>query len=175
MPPDQELAAFLNDRHEHVANVVLPALAAGKVVLIDRYYLSTVAYQGARGMNPTHLLGLNAFAPPPDILIVLDVAPQVGLKRIRERGDTADLFEREEELARARAIFQDLDVQNLHLMDGNSNPVAIAEQIARLLFDALEMPVPDVRVDHVRPSNSKGHLGEVALDAASERDPRWTS
>jgi dTMP kinase len=105
MPIQEELAAFLADRREHIADLINPALEAGKVVIIDRYYPSTVAYQGARGLDPDELLRANAFAPKPDILLILDVAPQVGLARVRSRGDVADLFEKEDELARAREIF----------------------------------------------------------------------
>jgi dTMP kinase len=156
MAPAEELAAFLNDRHEHVEKVVHPALGANKVVLIDRYYLSTVAYQGARGMSPAHLLQLNAFAPRPDILIVLDVAPDVGLRRVRERGDAADLFEREDELARARAIFQSLDVENLRIIDGNRERKDIAKEIAGLLFGALGLATPVVGEEFFRSAGPNG-------------------
>lgn len=50
--PEEELALFLDDRREHVAQVIAPALASGKVVLTDRYYYSTAAYQGAAGHDP---------------------------------------------------------------------------------------------------------------------------
>ena len=46
-----ELAWFVEDRREHVAQVIGPALAGGRVVVTDRYFLSTVAYQGARGLD----------------------------------------------------------------------------------------------------------------------------
>ena len=52
----EELRWFVEDRREHVASLIRPALAAGRVVLTDRYYLSTVAYQGARGLDPQQLL-----------------------------------------------------------------------------------------------------------------------
>lgn len=138
LPPDVELDAFLRDRREHVEHVLKPALERGLVVLVDRYYLSTVAYQGARGLDPSDLLLKNAFAPSPDIIIVLDVAPQLGLKRIRERGDHADHFEKEEELAKARQIFQTLSVQNLTLIDGTLSISEIAMKIARSVLTALQ-------------------------------------
>ena len=51
VPPEQELEWFLEQRRAHVRDLVGPALAAGRVVLSDRYFLSTVAYQGARGLD----------------------------------------------------------------------------------------------------------------------------
>jgi dTMP kinase len=137
MPPEQELEAFLRDREEHVRDLLVPALKDGKVVIVDRYYFSTVAYQGARGLDPAELMKMNAFAPEPDLLIVLDVPPEVGLRRVRERGDVADHFEREDELRRVREIFRTLDLPCLHLMDGTLAPDLLTERIRTLLFQRL--------------------------------------
>jgi dTMP kinase len=137
MSREEELEAFLQDRREHVAGELLPALRAGQVVLVDRYYFSTVAYQGARGFDPQELLAKNAFAPEPDVLIVLDVPVEVGLARVRQRGDVADTFEQAEELARARAIFRGLDLPYLHQLDGTQPPAVLTSLIGELLFDAL--------------------------------------
>jgi dTMP kinase len=142
LPPAEELEAFLLDRREHVADVLQPALALGKVVLVDRYYFSTVAYQGARGLDPQELLAKNAFAPEPDILVVLDVPPEVGLRRVRERGDVADHFEREDELRKVREIFRGLELPYLHLVDGTQEAAAVTRQIGQRLFDALGVAMP---------------------------------
>lgn len=61
-----ELAWFLADRRDHVETIIRPALEQGKVVISDRYYYSSAAYQGARGLDPEAILRLNeAFAPGP--------------------------------------------------------------------------------------------------------------
>lgn len=146
MSTNDELDAFLRDRREHVQELIEPALATGKVVLVDRYYLSTVAYQGARGLDPLALLTLNAFAPMPDVLIVLDVDPQTGLQRIRKRGDHADLFEREDELARAREIFLGLNVPNLHILDGTRPSSDIAREVASLVVEAWARTHPTAKI-----------------------------
>lgn len=140
LPPEEELEAFLNDRREHVREEINPALNDGKIVLIDRYYLSTVAYQGARGLNPEKLLSLNSFAPAPDILIVLDIDPKIGLQRVKERGDTADLFELEEELERARSIFRGLSLPDLHFLDGTLPAQVLHERIFSILMEKLDSP-----------------------------------
>src|SRR5262245_31030289 len=73
LPPAEELALFVADRREHVAGELEPALTAGTCVVIDRYYLSTAAYQGARGLDPARILTDNeAFAPAPDVCFLLD-------------------------------------------------------------------------------------------------------
>ena len=103
---DEELALFLQDRAEHVQTVIEPALAEGKVVLLDRYYFSTAAYQGARGADPASILWRNEeFAPEPDLVLLLDLDPNVGRKRIRDRGGNPDTFEDAAYLTTVRDIF----------------------------------------------------------------------
>lgn len=86
--PRAELFLFLADRAQHVEEVIRPALAAGRWVLCDRYADSTVVYQGhARGFDLDQLRHLNGFATgglQPDLTLLLDLDPAVGLSR---RGD----------------------------------------------------------------------------------------
>jgi dTMP kinase len=130
LSPDEELHAFLEDRREHVAQLLRPGLAAGQVIIIDRYYFSTAAYQGARGRDPAELLRINeAFAPAPDLLVLLEVTPKLGIARIAQRGDTGNLFEREEDLAKSAAIFGGLSFPYLLRLDGGQDQGSIAAAI----------------------------------------------
>lgn len=105
----RELELFELDRGEHVDRSVQPALAESNVVILDRYYWSTAAYQGSRGADPADVIRRNeTFAPVPHLTILLDVDAQTGVDRIVRRGDTPNLFESAEPLSRARAIFLDL-------------------------------------------------------------------
>src|SRR3954447_9789468 len=91
---EEELDIFLKDRREHVEQVINPALAKEKIVILDRYYFSTAAYQGAHGADPELILAANEqFAPRPDLLVILDVPAEVGVERIRRRGDEPNKFE----------------------------------------------------------------------------------
>lgn len=106
---EEELECFLNDRREHVEMSIKPALAEGKVVILDRYYFSTMAYQGARGFDPAEIRRRNeAFAPQPDLLLVLDLSVESAHGRIGARGDTANEFEQRDTLSRCREIFLSL-------------------------------------------------------------------
>ncbi|PHR30554.1 MAG: dTMP kinase [Desulfotalea sp.] len=109
--PREELELFLADRKEHVDNMINPALASGKIVLCDRYFLSTVAYQGAIGFAIDELLSLNSFAPEPDIAILLQASLDTGRKRITEnRGEQLNDFEQIENLQKVAAIFDSLSL-----------------------------------------------------------------
>ena len=109
LAPEDELQYFLNDRRQHVEELIAPSLAAGKVVILDRYYFSTMAYQGARGFDPAEIRRKNEeFAPVPDLLLIMDLDVDSALERIGARGDTANEFEKRENLERCREIFLSL-------------------------------------------------------------------
>lgn len=106
---EDELQYFLNDRLQHVDELIKPSLAAGKVVILDRYYFSTMAYQGARGFDPQEIRRKNElFAPSPDLLLIMDLDVDTALTRIGARGDTANEFEQRDSLERCREIFLSL-------------------------------------------------------------------
>lgn len=107
--PEIELQYFINDRKQHVDELINPSLAAGKVVILDRYYFSNMAYQGALGLDPAEIREKNeAFAPVPDLLLIMDLDVDAALDRIGARGDTANEFEKRENLERCREIFLSL-------------------------------------------------------------------
>lgn len=109
MTPEDELDAFLQDRVEHVGKVIVPSLAAGKIVIVDRYYFSSVAYQGSRGMSPGYVLRCNeAIAPCPDLLVLLELDARDGVSRVSARG-SSNLFEREDDLRRVAAIYATIE------------------------------------------------------------------
>jgi len=120
LPPGEELALFLADRGRHVREEIAPQLAAGVVVVVDRYYFSTIAYQGARGLDVRDLQARNeAIAPRPDLLLLVDVPVEEGLRRITQgRGEVADAFETRESLAATQRIFRAMDFPYLVRLDG---------------------------------------------------------
>jgi dTMP kinase len=133
LSPQEELECFVNDRREHVETLINPALARGAVVIVDRYYYSTVAYQGARGLDAAAVLKLNrAFAPKPDVVFVVDLDPKIALERISAgRAGGRDLFENLEEQLRVRAAFAKLIESEAHLVhiDGTQTVEQMHAQI----------------------------------------------
>jgi dTMP kinase len=109
--PEQELEWFIEQRRVHVRDLVGPSLAAGRIVLSDRYFLSTVAYQGARGLDAERLLAESeAEFPIPDLVLLLELDADTGLRRVSERGGTREpVFEQQALLERVAAIFRGLD------------------------------------------------------------------
>jgi dTMP kinase len=131
---EEEFELFHRDREAHVREVVAPALEAGKVVVQDRSYFSTIVYQGDRGLDRQRLLGLSrAIAPAPHVLIVVDVPADVAAERIRmARPHVKDDFETLETLSRIRQVF--LDLPDATVIDGRrSPPVALAQAMETIL------------------------------------------
>jgi len=93
-----EVYLFAADRSEHVSKIILPALKEGKVVISDRYVDSTLAYQiNGRGLPEDLVRYLNMISSKglmPDLTILLDVSPKIGLERAKKVA-AADRFEQE--------------------------------------------------------------------------------
>ena len=131
--PEEELDLFQKDRKENVEKNLIPSLRAGKVVILDRYYFSTIAYQGAKGIDPEVLRKMNeAFAVKPDLVFILDVKPEQGLARIADRGTKDALFEREDYLVQVRRLFLSMKGKNIIHIDASQSQEAIAESIDRI-------------------------------------------
>ena len=120
LSPEEELALFVKDREENVARNLKPALAAGKIVVLDRYYFSTIAYQGAKGIDPVRIRRMNErIAVKPDLVFILDIGARPGLARIHSRKRKDLLFERERYLRKVRAIFRSLEGRRFIHLDAS--------------------------------------------------------
>lgn len=136
----EELDYFINDRKEDVKNNIEPCLKVKKIVIMDRYYISTMAYQGAIGGDPEEILRINeGFAPPPDIIFLLDIDPEIAISRIIQGRDTTNpRFEREDYLRGVREIFNSLTLPNLKRIDTRMNIKVISEEIISQVDDLLK-------------------------------------
>lgn len=148
LEPAEELALFMADRREHVQEVIEPALLSERIVLTDRYYLSTAAYQGANGQDPEAIMAANeAFAPVPDLVLLLTLSPAQGIHRIQAlRGESLNDFEQAETLARVAAIFAGLDRPYIARIDAAGSlaqvRAAIELRVRQLLVTRKFLPGP---------------------------------
>ncbi|MBF0480564.1 MAG: dTMP kinase [Desulfovibrionaceae bacterium] len=147
-----ELFLYLADRAQHVSEVIAPALRGGAVVLCDRFVDSTLAYQGyGRGLDLAMLRELNALAvagTAPDLTLVLDLAPQVGLARAKARNLGAGAQDSEgrfEALAldfhnRVRGGYLELakgEPERIRVVDAGRRPGEIFEDVRCLVDEKL--------------------------------------
>ncbi len=133
-----EFELFLKDRAEHVEALIAPALARGAVVLLDRYYFSTAAYQGSRGLDPQTIVAANEkFAPIPDLVILLDLDPATGSSRILRRGDVLDDFEARDYQREVRRLFLSLDRPFIHRIDAARDAGIVFQEAQKLVNASL--------------------------------------
>ncbi len=141
MLPLSELLLFMVSRAQHVHEVILPALRAGRTVLTSRYRLSSMAYQGyGRGIDLELIRQLNDAATEgrgPDLTFLIDVPVDVALAR---KGDRGDRIEREDRdfYERVRAGYLELtaDDPRAQVVDGTGSIERVAEVIENLLAEA---------------------------------------
>ena len=139
---EAELDLFLRDRAEHVEKLITPALARGAIVILDRYYFSTAAYQGARGADPVEIIARNeAFAPVPDLVLLLDLDPAAGTGRILRRDQELDNFEALEYQREVRRLFLSIDRPYIHRIDA-SRPTEAVFADARAALEEVVIPEP---------------------------------
>lgn len=132
LAPEAELELFHNDRRDHVETLIRPSLVAGKHVLLDRYYFSTIAYQGSRGFDPAELRRVNeTFAPRPDLLLIFDLPVDTALERIGVRDGAGNAFEKRESLEACDAIFRAIDDDFAVRIDASLAPNEVATQVMK--------------------------------------------
>ncbi len=130
---ESEALLFAAARADHVHATIAPALARGEWVVCDRFTDSTRAYQGAgRGLASEKLDALDAFiaAPVPDLTLILDLDPSIGLARSGGAGRGEDRYERMDSAfhARVRAAFLDIATrapQRCAVLDANQTKDAV--------------------------------------------------
>lgn len=139
LTPEEELGLFVKDRRENVARNIRPALQAGRIVVLDRYYFSTIAYQGAKGIDPERIRRMNErFAPRPDLVFILDVGAETGLARIAGRKIRDALFERASYLVRVRRLFRGFSGPGIVHLDARRAPGAITAEILSHTLERLK-------------------------------------
>ncbi len=130
------LDLFVKDRREHVDKTIHPFLDQSSegelnVVLCDRYYYSTVAFQAAQGLDIHDLIAKNAVFLKPDIAFFLDIDPKIALDRIADR--SKEKFEHLHIMEKIRANYQQLP----ELLDDNIVVIDAARQREAVLDDVI--------------------------------------
>ncbi|HQP48075.1 MAG TPA: dTMP kinase [Spirochaetota bacterium] len=117
----EQLRLFLLDREDDVRNNILPALRDNKMVIMDRYYHSNAAYQGALDQDPRVIIDINRGKgfPEPDRVYLMDIDTDTAVQRISARnpsGET-DFFEKKNLLEKIRANYLSFSGPNFLIID----------------------------------------------------------
>lgn len=136
VPRVVEALLFAVDRIEHFEKDVKPALEDGKVVVSDRCVYSSLAYQGAAGLNLKWIEEINKFALPPDLALYINVPPEVVVKRIRRK---KSVMERLETQRRVQKVYMKF-VENGKLipLNGDRKKSEVEQNILNVTLKFLE-------------------------------------
>jgi len=136
VPAVVEALLFAVDRVDHVESKIEPALESGKIVVSDRYVYSSLAYQGAAGLDINWIKQVNSMALPPDLAIYIDAPPEVVLKRMRRRKSIMETLENQR---RVREVYmQMVREERLVLVDGNRPASEVAQNILAMVLKRLK-------------------------------------
>lgn len=139
LSPEEELDLFIKDRRANVRKNLKPALNKKKFVILDRYYYSTIAYQGAKGIDKELIKRMNEeFVVQPDMVFVLDIDSEKGLARIEDRRKKYKLFEQEDYLMKVREIFRSFKGEKFIHLDGLKAKGEINEKIKKAVLNYLK-------------------------------------
>lgn len=165
LTPRAEALLFAADRAHHVDTVIRPALEAGEVVLSDRYVDSSLAYQGAgRALPVDEVRRLSRWATgglEPDLTVLLDVDPEIGLRRAQGRSATdrleAESVEFHERVRTAFRMLAEGSPDRYVVVDATGDPDQIAEEV-RGAVEVVMMahPFDRVRRPHLRSAPAGG-------------------
>ena len=134
--PQEELSWFVNDRKEDIELNIMPALQDNKVVLMDRYYFSTAAYQGALGLDPEQIrLENETFAPIPDRVLIFLTSPETCLERIESTRDQKSAFEKLDYLRNVQEIFKSFTGPNIRFIDSVGSVPEVHEKVLSSIED----------------------------------------
>jgi dTMP kinase len=139
LSPTEELALFQADRREHVANTIRPGLERGWVIVTDRYYYSSAAYQGALGLDPEVILAESeAFAPRPDLVVIFTLPLSLALaRRLEAQGGEAQVTEVPANLEKVAALYDKFQGPHLKRLDAAASTAEVLGRLLNLTLDTL--------------------------------------
>ena len=124
--PIVEALLFAADRFEHVEREVIPALNEGKIVVSDRYVYSSLAYQGATGLDLKWIEMINEHAIRPDLAIFVDVEPEAVIKRLKPKKSVMENLETQRKVREVYVKF--VEKGELVRIDGNKSTKEVADE-----------------------------------------------
>nr|5XBH_A Chain A, Thymidylate kinase [Aquifex aeolicus VF5]5XBH_B Chain B, Thymidylate kinase [Aquifex aeolicus VF5] len=136
-----ELLLFEASRSKLIEEKIIPDLKRDKVVILDRFVLSTIAYQGyGKGLDVEFIKNLNEFATrgvKPDITLLLDIPVDIALRRLKEKNE----FENKEFLEKVRKGFLELakEEENVVVIDASGEEEEVFKEILRALSGVLRV------------------------------------
>ncbi len=130
--PEFMVDLFIKDREFDIAENIQPAFDKGLNIVMDRYYHSNAAYQGAMGLDPGFILqeNLSKKFPVPDRVYFIDIPVKTAIARIKKRNsESEEIFEKEKFLLKVLDNYLDLIDETFTVINGNNDAGIISEEV----------------------------------------------
>ncbi len=136
VPIALEALLFAADRVDHVENGIRALLKQGKIVVCDRYVFSSLAYQGAGGLDLDWIDSVNRFALKPDLALLLDVPPEVVVNRLKSK---RSVMENMKNLKKVREVYLSLVKQHrMVLLDADKSVKEVSKSVLAIVLEKLK-------------------------------------
>ena len=135
LPSVVEALLFAADRFEHIERIVAPGLDKGCLVISDRYVYSSLAYQGAAGLNLSWIEKINEHVISPELAIFIDVEPETAVQRLKVDRSVMENLETQQKVREVYLKFVEKD--ELVKIDGNQTRQEVAEDILKVVLKFL--------------------------------------
>ena len=131
---EAELLLFVKDRKEHIEYMIKPALEEGYFIILDRYFYSSIAYQGAKGIDINRIINMHkGFIIKPDIVFIFHLPIDIALNRIISKRGIADRFENETYLKKVDKIFHSFNEPFIYHIDTDKDIKIINDELFNIL------------------------------------------
>lgn len=131
---EEELLLFVKDRKEHIEYMIKPALEEGYFIILDRYFYSSIAYQGAKGIDINRIINMHkGFIIKPDIVFIFHLPIDIALNRIISKRGIADRFENETYLKKVDKIFHSFNEPFIYHIDTDKDIKIINDELFNIL------------------------------------------
>ena len=131
---EEELLLFVKDRKEHIEYMIKPALEEGYFIILDRYFYSSIAYQGAKGIDINRIINIHKdFIIKPDIVFIFHLPIDIALNRIISKRGIADRFENEIYLKKVDKIFHSFNEPFIYHIDTDKDIKIINDELFNIL------------------------------------------
>jgi dTMP kinase len=153
LDPDAELLLYVADRVQHIKTVIAPHLAAGRVVICDRFFDATLVYQGyARGLDQNLIRNLHRWVCrdlTPDLTLLFDLEPQAGLARAWRQLNSGGRTDHESRFEKEKRVFHE-KVRSGYLELAQAEPGRFRVIDARQAPEQVLGAIQDVLMDYFK-------------------------
>ena len=141
LKPEEELSLFIADRKEHIQHMIKPAINDGHIIVLDRYMYSSIAYQGAKGIDKDYIYNLHKdFIIEPDLVFIFHLPIETALNRIMEKRGFVDRFENKQYLEKVDEIFYSFNAPYIHHINADKDKDELMKEMFQIIKDSKILP-----------------------------------